>query len=344
MSVRHHLGVCSALCLVAFASCTDSSEVADIPFRETVSLQAVDSVCLDAYDILDPQDMQVTGDSVWIVDGSAESLVFLLSVEGACLAKGIHIGNGPGEVLEITSLHKSGGEMRMYDARKGQISRVEVSDSSLRLVPLASQLRLFEDAVLLPDNNRMVLPVAQRCSYVLQDLAGNRLDSLAYYPPKPDKASGFTHSLACTGRLAVTADGRRFARSLVYDGGIDFFALEKNASLSHLVRIESFGMDYEVLDMGQPVPGLSRTSRVGYRSLTASADTYYALFSAVLASEWREGSAEVQSFNLDGIPLCRYVLDRKLTHIAVSSDNSMLLGTGMAGEDSMYLFVYSLGG
>ena len=125
---------------------------------------------------------------------------------------------------------------------------------------------------------------------------GKLTDSLSYYPAKPDGVSDFTHALACVGTLAVEENGKHFARALAYDGGIDFFGVD-NGRLCHISRYERFGMDYDVLDVGQQVPTLSPTTRVGFSDPAVSTRRYYVLYSEELGrkparfarSTWKDG-------------------------------------------------------
>ena len=330
------------LCLVFFSCDAGHNKVLPVKFGQMENLVAVDSAATEPYPILNPVKIVSSEDSIWMVeDGRSEDLVRLLSSSGQCCAKGIGMGDGPDEVLEITSMHRIGGHTLIYDARKGIVSRIDRTDSVLHLSPLASSLRLFDDAVVLPGGEVLYLPVTQGYSYGLLDAGGALLDSLRYYPAKPQGVSDFTHALACTGFLAVLPDGHHFARTLVYDGGIDFFTVSDH-SIAHTSRVESYEMDYAVLNAGRQVPTLSLTTRVGYRSLVASDDKFYALFSDHLAAEWQGGFFEIQVFTPDGLPYRKYVLDREVSKIAVTPDNAILYGVGLEHDEKITLYIFRL--
>ncbi|RGU64332.1 hypothetical protein DWW55_05565 [Paraprevotella clara] len=100
-------------------------------------------------------------------------------------------------------------------------------------------------------------------------------------------------------------------------------------------------MDYDVIDqMGQSVPTLSKTTRNGYRSLTASNNAFYALFSNDLVLKNIEGCSEMQAFAADGTPQCKYQLDRKLSDIAVKPDNSVIYGVANTDDGQTMLYIY----
>lgn len=343
--MKYSHAFCSALTCLAIYSCTtnQSSNKENISFRHTKEIIASDSVEIEkAYHIFNPVYVVSSDDSIWIVVGDETSeMIYLFDHSGKCEAKGVRLGKGPNEVLEITSIHHVAGRTVVYDARKGGLSEVFRADSSLFLVPLASQLRLQDDAFILPDGKVLSMPVMGGYSYALLDKAGNVIDSLAYYPPKPKGVTKQTHSLACTGTAALMLKHERFARTLAYDGAIDFFSLDKSL-LKHISRQEEFGMDYSVVDAGQPVPTFSETTRMGYWSLTASDDAFYALFSDELALEGSDCYREIHTFTSEGTPLCKYLPDHELSSIAVKPDNSTLYGIGTSDNESVVLYVYDI--
>lgn len=336
---------CGVLACIGIYSCTRNQVTGDgkIIFEHTSNLVASDSVEIEKeYGIFNPVYMAASNDSIWIVVGDESSeLVCLLDGSGKCVSKGVLMGKGPGEVLEITSIHHVAGRTMLYDARKGEISELLCVDGKLFPSPLVSRMYLQDDAFVLPDGRVLSMPVMGEYSYALLDESGNIVDSLSYYPPKPEGVSDFTHSLACTGTAALIADRGRFARTLAYDGAIDFFGLE-GGMLNHVSRQEEFGMDYIVVDVGQPVPTLSETTRMGYGSLTASEDLFYALFSDEPAQDNDDGYREIHIFTSDGLPSCNYRLDRKLSNIAVKPDNSVIYGIGTAEDERTVLYIYDI--
>lgn len=297
-----------------------------------------------AYGILNPLYIVASADTLWMADDApASDLVYVLTASGHCVAQGIRTGNGPDEVLEVTSLHRVGNVTMLYDARRGVLGKLCRSGRSLQLQPLVRRVRMMDDVWLLPDSVRLLMPVMGGSSYVLADKAGQVLDSLVYYPEKPDVVPAFTHNLACTGPSAYAAAKGSLVRALAYDGGLDFFSVENHA-LSHMARREMFPMEYAVLDAGQPVPVPSSATRVGYSSPTASDDVFYALYSGALASEAGEGSDEIHAFEADGTPRCCYVLDRQVTALAVTPDNTVIhaVGAPTADNDDVCVYVYHL--
>ena len=337
------LAVCFLLCSCAQRKASSSLSE---DFGAKQEIYARDSIGLEAYGILNPLNMVAGDDSLWLVDdSSADAMVYLLTAQGKLVAKGIGLGNGPGEVLEVTSLHRIGGCTYVYDARSGQVCRVQRRDSTLLAMPMPLRLRLCDDVVSLPQGRMLALPVVNAMgSYRLVDETGAALDSLSYYPERPDGVSDFTHALACVGALAVGADGTHFARALVYDGGVDFFSLT-GASITHVSRYEQYGMDYDVLDAGQPVPTLSPATRVGFPALASSRRRFYALFSDELAADNPMRTAGIVcAFSQAGKPLRQFQLDRNVSLISVSADDSVLYAVGDTGkeDESISLYLYSL--
>lgn len=337
------LVLCAIMSAAFISGCSNSKKGSGdkIEFEDTEELVATDSSEIDQYGIYSIDRIVYDGDSIWIAVGEgSDSKLFLLDDAGRLVAKGVSEGKGRGEILGLTAMHKICGRMMLYDSNNGTLYRVLRKDSALNVVPLVGELRLLDDAALLADGRVVTMHIVGNYSYAIADTSGTVIDTLKYYPPKPDKASDFTNALAYTGRSAFALDGRRFARTCPYDGGIDFFGTD-GGKLKHIVRQEEYPMCYDVIQQGQSVPTLSKSTPVGYRSLTASADVFYALFSKAKALEAPDGFNEVRSFSADGKPLCKYVLDRNVSDIVVSPDNSRMIAfsTAADGKTMMYRFV-----
>lgn len=328
-----------------FFSCGKKHKENDgIVFERTEKLVAADSIDIEQYGIYNPQHIVASNDSVWIVLGEGTSeLIYLLDDSGKYETKGIRLGRGSNEVLEITSIHRTGNSTLIYDGRKGVLSELHHADSTMTLAAYMSEISFWDDACMLSDGKVLAFPVTGDYSYALLDKNGNVIDTLKYYPTKPDGVSDFTHSLACTGTAAFLPHGKGgFARTLAYDGAIDFFKADGD-SLKHLIRQEEFGMDYDVVsNMGQSVPTLSKTTRKGYRSLAASNSTFYALFSNDLVLGNIEGCREIQTFTPDGVPQCKYLLERGLSDMAVKPDDSVIYGIGNTKEGQTVLYIYDV--
>lgn len=337
--------ICSILlCLIIYSCTTNQSNNKDkISFKQTIKLTAADSIDLEkAYGILNPTYITSSNDSIWIVVGDeASELVYLLDNSWKCKAKGIRLGKGPSEVLEISSIHHIDGRTVVYDGRKGELSEVLRADSNLFLAPIVSRLNMQDDAFMLPNGYVLAMPVTGGYSYALLDKSKKIIDTLAYYPPKPKGVTDQTHHLACTGTAALIPKHAHLARTLAYEGAIDFFSLDQS-QLRHISRQEEFGMDYAVINVGQPVPTLSETTRTGYWSLAASNDTFYALFSDELAKESSGNYREIHAFSSEGAPLCKYLPDHELSSLAVKPDNSKLYGIGTTVKGSVTLYVYDI--
>lgn len=341
MKFVNHLSILP-LCLIALSCASGHKNMGDNGFDTPFELTTKDSLNIETCGVLAPQYLVAMDDVLWVADDDRSSaMVHLLVAEGKCVAKGISLGEGPNEVLEITSIRRMGNEVQVYDARRGAVSIIERDSSSLRLMPLVSNVRLLDDAVSLPDKRLLTAPISPDYSYALIDSMGSRQDSLKYYPSKPDGVSDFTHALACTGFLAFILESQTYARALVYDGGIDFFQI-KEGKLQHSSRYERFGMDYSVIDAGQQLPVPSTSTRIGYKSLTASDHYFYSLFSDKSAAEMANGCLEMQSFASDGTPYRKYLLDRPASKIAVSPNDTRLYTFCDAEEGGTYIFVYDL--
>lgn len=135
----------------------------------------------------------------------------LIWFDGKTGSSGIGLGQGNGNMLEMTSMHiGSDSSIEVYDRRNGKIYGIISDDGKLGLEERSANLRLLDDARLLPDGNLLTLPLNSEISYKILDCNNETIDSLSYFPPNPDGISDFTHQLACTGTLALSPDGKNF--------------------------------------------------------------------------------------------------------------------------------------
>lgn len=135
----------------------------------------------------------------------------LIWFDGKTGSSGIGLGQDNGNMLEMTSMHiGSDSSIEVYDRRNGKIYGIISDDGKLGLEERSANLRLLDDARLLPDGNLLTLPLNSEISYKILDCNNETIDSLSYFPPNPDGISDFTHQLACTGTLALNPDGKNF--------------------------------------------------------------------------------------------------------------------------------------
>lgn len=263
----------------------------------------------------------------WIYsDASNQSLLNVCSSDGEILAQGVSYGNGANEILEVSSIHRGlDSDVDIYDSRSGKIISLNLRDSILDLTTICESLRLFDDAIVLSDDATLALPNIGDYSYCIFGSDNSKIDSLSYYPPKPNGVSHKAHALACTGSVAYSRSDGKFIRSLVYDGGLDFFSIV-DGKLNHVKRHAEFDMDYGVIEVnGTSLPVPNKDSQIGYSFIYATPAHFYASFSGANIEDNPEGVAnEIHVFDHDGNMVKVILLDNNVGPFAVTDDDKCL--------------------
>lgn len=285
----------------------------------------------------------VTDSLIWIhSDQDDKEKVSVYSKSGNLIAKGISYGNGPGEILEVTSIHPySDDAIAIYDSKRGIIQKISVSENRLSSIVLGDSLYMNDDALILQDSIIVTLPVNSAYSYFLYDMQGNRIDSLSYFPPKPEGMDDKTHQLACTGSLATNVTGQNMMRSILYDGGVDFFKIE-DGKIKHTNRFALFDMDYDALDLQVKVPVPNDESKTGYSFVYATDKYFYASYSESSATENPNGECEeVHVFDFDGNIIKKIHLNKTFTAFAIDSNDETIYIASDQGEN-MIIYKYDM--
>lgn len=326
--------------VLTLASCqSNDKDNGEVDFSESVTLQDGNVLVSNC----DPVDYMVLCDSLlWIAGQDQNELLHVYDVSGKLLDSGMSIGQGGDDVLEVSSIRSINGKIYVYDSRGGVIDEVVCRDGKLDATGIVRDMRFQDDAFMLPDSSMLALPLNSSNAYVMLDSEGSILDSLSYFPPKPDGISDATHYLACTGKLAYSPADTTFARTVAYDGGIDFFAV-KNGRISHTARYANFDMVYTTYrDEGKfPVP--SDESRIGYSHVYATPDHFYASYSVQKCLYNPTGmSTEIHVFDHNGKPQYKMLFEHPIQAFAVSEDDAHLYVAEADNDDDTVIKHYIL--
>lgn len=316
-----------------------SDEAAEADFAETKTLQ--DGVIL--IDDCEPVGNMVLGDSLlWLAGSDNSELLHLYTISGKPVAAGMSIGQGGDDVLELSSIHPVDSKIYVYDSNGGVISELEYADGKVNVDRRVSDMRFYDDAIVLPDSSVMALPLNSDNAYAVFDRHNNMVDSLSYFPPKPAGISDRTHHLACTGMLAYSPADTMFARTIVYDGGIDFFSV-KDGRIAHKARHANFDMAYSTLNGQGMLPVPSDESRVGYSYVYATPSRFYASYSEDKCLDNPAAmSSEIHVFDHNGKLQYKLLTDKRIQSFAVSDDDSQLYVAEVDNDDNITVKRYTL--
>ncbi len=118
------------LCVVLFVlyAC-DATDLPKDPLfhfneSQTVNLRVARRIDLEEYGIYKPEVIRKKGSTYIIKDNSGNFLLKALDSLTGKLYKGVHKGNGPNEVLSLSSLQLKGDDILVYDITKKKINRL----------------------------------------------------------------------------------------------------------------------------------------------------------------------------------------------------------------------------
>lgn len=113
----------------------------------------------------------------------------LIWFDGKTGSSGIGLGQDNGNMLEMTSMHiGSDSSIEVYDRRNGKIYGIISDDGQLGLEERSANLRLLDDARLLPDGNLLTLPLNSEISYkILEQQRNDRQSVICPAETRQDK-------------------------------------------------------------------------------------------------------------------------------------------------------------
>lgn len=330
-----------AVTTVIIACNRQNSATENNPYNQYIS-HCDTIISLDDFKVFESQ-ITAVKDSVVIL--STEYVLYAYDLAEGKLNELITVGDGPNCVVDFTSIGLSETDnVWVYDGNVGKYITVRLDNLSKETV-MMPKLRMLNELQPISDQRFIGVPYGKSVGYYLFNKEGEVIDSLAYFPPKPKNVSDWTHTFACSGHIAISADGHHFARSVAKDGGIDFFKYD-NDRISHIARYAEFDMDYSTDGNKEyPVPVTTDKSGCGYYSVANTPDGFIALFSSSPIHENRDFAAtEIHSFSNDGTLKNKIKLDFPITSIAFDTATNQVFGVSAAADDneSCYLIKFSI--
>ncbi|MEG0518446.1 MAG: BF3164 family lipoprotein [Bacteroidales bacterium] len=316
-------------CLLS--SCKDASH----PFcpERIYSIDMIESYSLGSIGTVYPYSILLEKDKILILDDGMADILKIINTKGELLLKFGDIGRGPGEFNQITSIDYNQTDscfrVGVYD--QGYKNYIEINENNAYNKLWESTLEL--DVVHRINNSQFICSALyDSTALYLLDNAGQVIDKSLLFPPKPDGIPLLAHSMACSGILAVAKNAAWFARSVVYDGGIDLFKIEGN-KIIHKWRFSNFDMNYGIIKKYYNVPTPNENTKRGYLSICMGEDKIFALYSGrlVTAANSSEGN-EIHVFDYDGNHVAKLISNKPLTQIAVSADQTKLFGINKQQE------------
>lgn len=334
------------LIALACVGCTGksykSAEEKNGAIKQDTLFSAIKTIDLDASGIIGVNRVMVKDkDTIFLSNSDAKGILYYK--DGNRIVKGVSLGQGPDEVLGLNYIRfDDKGKLYSYDSNKGMVYFFTRSDSAVYIDSKEEMPRFLND-VIAYNKDFLVFPLLSKdYSIGLIKSDGDLIDSIAYWPPKPDGVSDKAHALASTGETAIMGDGH-FARALLYDGGVDFYKIDGN-HIIHINRFREFDMDYDMIDnQGVEIPIPNNESRKGFMKIKASRDNFYASFSNdKILSNSEAGAIEIFKFDKRGELKRKYIVNIPFTDFFVNENGDEIgcITTDEKGKD--YIYIYKL--
>ncbi|MCI5662774.1 MAG: TolB-like 6-bladed beta-propeller domain-containing protein [Mediterranea sp.] len=327
------------LSTICACSCQNRHKGSDMQFAVTENLTAAEEIDLEQWGILLPSHLVVTADRIVVVECDNDNHVSVFDKEFRLLFRKGMTGQGPQEFIQIFSVGMlNDDEIGLYDANLGVMRRMNIKDSTRLMTDCLRNARFRHQVLPVAEGRFLAVNTHADHAFEMMDTEGCILDSLAYWPPKPEGVSDFTHRLACTGPMALSPDKERFVKATWADGAIEFFRIEGDR-LSHQKRTGFFDMDYGVEHAEVDLPQSNERTRKGYTNVTYSRNAVWATFSGNSINE-KTPSYELHQYTWDGKPVKRFLLDKPLGKICYDEATHALycLGNLSAGESVVRIY------
>lgn len=320
--------------ILALGSCnrTDKHEVSnEVP---EISLESGEKINTD---ILSVEELIYNNDSLWILgEDDNSNIINVLKKSGHKIAAGIKKGLGNNEILEASSLHRNGRKIYIFDSRAGRLFLLSINHDKIveaENIPNGLSATMNDDVINIGENLFLRTPVNSNLSYILTDAKGDTINTLSYFPPKPEGVEERTHHLACTGRIDFSPSDSTFVRTLAFDGGVDFFKLVNN-EIKHIHRHSEFDMDYGELDLTVKVPIPNEKSKVGYSRVCSTPEYFFISFSDQTYNDNPEAYTNcIHVFDHSGTLLYKLKTNDTIGAFTVTEDNKTLYYKVVAEND-----------
>lgn len=310
--------------MLLFGACNRTNKHEAIDGVQVISLETGE---IFDTNILSIEEMTYDNSKLWVMGEDDNSdIINVLNESGQIVASGIRIGQGNNEILEASSLHRNGGKSYVFDGRAGKLFLLSVNDKIVEAqdIPNGLSATMNDDVISFGDDLYLRTPVNSNLSYILTSAKGDTINTLSYFPPKPEGVEENTHRLACTGRIDFSPSDSTFARALAFDGGVDFFKLE-NKEIKHIHRYSEFNMDYGELDMQVKVPVPNEKSKIGYLRICSTPDFFFVSFSDQTYNDNPDGfTNEIHVFDHSGTLLYKLKTHDPIGAFTVTEDNNTL--------------------
>ena len=348
-----------SLALLLVTACTMHSDKDLVleDFSETIRLAPADSIDLDAFDILAPDDVAVHHNGWLIVDKSMDTNVIdIINPESGKKIECFRKGRGPGEVLLIGPTQYSDGMLYVYDLSRKIYYTLDIEATiHAGTQVLQREFKLssdddgqgsFNKPYFLFRGPKVIMATGiftEGLWYGMMDDSLAKIKSgvpLVEYQTTRNMSEATRSAFQLSSYISFSPDGRRGVCAMLDCGTFSLFETDGNTVTEYFRKIyyepkliEPFG---EIIS-----PGHDKSNIDAFYDAAAVSDRFYLLFSGKPVGDRETPSSECSHllvYDWDGNPVRRYELEKAINSIHLK-DNRIY---GTTSTPSAKIFVYDL--
>ena len=294
----------------------------DFPTMELIT--AIDSIDLESKGLLLPFNVR-SFDSCFVFSNiRTKNNVTILNRYNSEVKDLLYSGEGPNEILQYIPIQNNQNEFLFADRVRGKVFKLNLSDYTHSLLfEFPDTINRFFSLATIDTTTMIGTGLFDKGRFLFVNKKDDTYRYMCTYPENHEisSLSDYQKSALFAGTLiAVSPSADRFVAA--YKGLIDFYQLERKGELS-LIKHKYYHFPLFGIPEKGPVIAHKKSETTGFLSLGYDSNMIYLLYSN---SSFQEKGAETFSgntlltFNWNGNPIKKYVLDKYLLSIHVEKD------------------------
>ena len=346
-----------SLALLLVTACAQRSDKDRVlnAFSETMRLAPTDSIALEAFEILAPEDVAVHHDGWFIVRKSmGTNTIDLINPESGERIECFRKGRGPGEILLIGPIQYSDGRLYVYDLSREIYYTLDV-DATIHAgrQVLRQEFKLgsdddghgsFNQPYFLFRGRNAIMATGifpEGLWYGILDDSLTKIKSgvpLVEYRTTRNMSEATRSAFQLSSYISFSPDGRRGVCAMLDCGTFSLFETDGNTVTEYFRKIY-----YEpklIEPSGEIIsPGYDKSNLDAFHGAETASDRFYLLFSGKPVGDRESPSSECSHllvYDWNGNPVRRYELEKSVSSIYLH--DGRIYGTSMYPESRIYVY------
>lgn len=292
---------------------------------------------LDSLDILKPHCI-IKKEGVYIIkDQTNSGMIKAWDPSSGKVYKGVHKGNGPNEIISMSSMQLYEGDVYVYDIMRKMMKKISLCDVDTTVIisdDINMQIKNRPFIVALMDGKWLASGYLQK-SWINYYSKENQLISSLPFPsfPATDGLDDETKSVIyMSTMLAIKPDGTKVACATQMAGVVSISDC-KGDTLVETTRLQYFPAIINLNSVSNVT--YSKDSKVGFCDVVCDNDYIYLMYSGRTEKEFGLKSHHCQHilvYDWGGNPIKHYELETPLFTMNYDSDMKIIYGIGYDPE------------